>query len=153
MSWWIVQRDVALTEQVPAAPERVRDFYVDLDNVKLVHPLVVSVRTLSRADTPDGYLHSYRVQDRIPLGPFTLRTSYLARLHVAVSGQVSTEARQFPGVRLDGTVAFEQVSGGTRVSERIRIRAPRPLATLTVREAVQAHTAMLAGIREHFESA
>jgi hypothetical protein len=49
-------------------------------------------------------------------------------------------------------VSFEPVDNGTRVTERIRITAPRLLAPLTTREAVKAHIAMLAGIRHHFES-
>ena len=64
-----------------------------------------------------------------------------------------TEADQSPGVHLRGTVSFEPTDGGTRLTERIRIAAPRPLAPMTTREAVKAHVAMLAGIRRHFESA
>jgi hypothetical protein len=153
MSWWIADAERTLTEEVPAPPDQVRDFYVDLDNIKLVHPLIVSVQTLSRSETPDGYRQSYRVVDRIPLGPFTIQITYQARLHVPAEGDVMTEADQSPGVRLRGTVSFEPVDGGTRVTERIRIAAPRPLAAMTTREAVKAHIAMLAGIRRHFESA
>lgn len=142
-----------MTEDVPGPPDEVRDFYVDLDNIKLVHPLIVSVETLSRTETPDGYRQSYRVVDRIPLGPFTIRITYRARLHVPATGDVLTEADQSPGVRLRGTVSFEPADGGTRVTERIRIAAPRLLAPVTIREAVKAHTEMLAGIRRHFESA
>jgi hypothetical protein len=153
MSWWTAYAERTLTEDVPAPPDEVRDFYVDLDNIKLVHPLIVSVESLSRAETSDGYRRSYRVIDRIPLGPCAIRITYQARLHVPAEGDVMTEADQFPGVRLRGTVSFEQVGTGTRVTERIRIAAPRPLAGLTTREAVKAHVAMLAGIRSHFESA
>ena len=152
MSWWLAHAQRTLSEEVPAPPGDVRDFYVDLDNIKLVHPLIVSVEALSRTETPDGYLQSYRVRDRIPLGPFTIRTTYQARLHVPADGDVLTEADQSPGVRLRGTVRFEPIDGGTRVAERIRITAPRLLAPVTVREAVKAHIAMLAGIRSHFES-
>jgi hypothetical protein len=152
MSWWIAHAERTLTEEVPAPPNEVRDFYVDLDNIKLVHPLIVSVEAVSRSETPGGYLQSYRVQDRIPLGPFTIQITYRARLQVPADGDVMTEADQSPGVRLRGTVSFEPVDNGTRVTERIRITAPRLLAPLTTREAVKAHVAMLAGIRHHFES-
>jgi hypothetical protein len=152
MSWWVAHAERALSEEVPAPPDDVRDFYVDLDNIKLVHPLIVSVQATSRTETPDGYLQSYRVVDRIPLGPFTIKTAYQARLHVRVDGVVMTEADQSPGVRLRGTVSFDPIDGGTRLTERIRITAPRPLAAMTTREAVKAHIAMLAGIRRHFES-
>lgn len=141
-----------LAEHVPAPPDAVRGFYVDLDNIRLVHPLIVSVDTLSRSQTPEGYQQSYRVVDRIPLGPFTVRITYHARLRVPAAGDVLTEADQSPGVRLRGTVSFEPDDGGTRVTERIRIGAPRLLAGVTVREAVKAHAEMLAGIRSHFES-
>jgi hypothetical protein len=84
-----------------------------------------------------------------------MRITYQARLDVPTKGPkvrpVLTEADQSPGVRLHGTVSFEPIDAGTRVTERIRIAAPRPLAAMTTREAVKAHIAMLAGIRRHFE--
>ncbi|MGZ4528853.1 MAG: SRPBCC family protein [Mycobacterium sp.] len=152
MSWWVAHAEHTLTEEVPASPGEVRDFYVDLDNIKLVHPLIVSVETLSRSETPDGFVHSYRVRDRIPLGPFTINVTYRARLQVPAAGDVLTEADQSPGVHLRGTVSFEPIAAGTRVTERIRIAAPRLLAPMTTREAVKAHIAMLAGIRRRFET-
>jgi ligand-binding SRPBCC domain-containing protein len=156
MSWWMAHADRTLTEEVPAPPDQVRDFYVDLDNIKLVHPLIVSVQAESRTETPDGYRQSYSVIDRIPLGPFTMQITYRARLHVRADDPqltVSTEADQSPGVRLRGTVTFEPTDGGTRVTERIRFAVPRPLAAITIREGVKAHIEMLAGIRRHFETA
>jgi hypothetical protein len=148
---WIARAERTLTEQIPAPPDEVRRFYVDLNNIRLVHPLVTSVRTLARSETADGYVQVYRVRDRIPLKLFTLRISYWARLHVPVAGDVIAEARQFPRVRLHSTVTFEAFGPGTHLVERMRIEAPRVLATVTTREAVEAHTAMLAGIRRHFE--
>lgn len=153
MSWWVAQTERTLTQEVPAAPNEVRDFYVDLDNLKRFHPLIVSVQTVSRSQTPDGYQQSYRVVDRIPLGPLTMKITYRARLHVPAEGDVTTEADQSPGVHLRGTVSFEPIGGGTRLSERLRIAAPRPLAAVTTREAIKAHIEMLAGIRRHFGSA
>lgn len=141
-----------LADDVPAPPADVRDFYVDLRNMKLVHPLVVSVRTISRRDTTDGYIEDYRVGDRIPLGKLTVPISYRVRLAVPAGGDVVTSARQFPRVRLDGTVSFEAVGVGTRIVERLSISAPAPLAGLTTRQAVRAHRAMLGAIRRHFES-
>ena len=148
MAWWTCSAEATLSEYVAAPPAEVRDFYVDLNNIRLVHPLVVSVRTIARTDTPDGYEQTYRVHDRIPLGRLTLRTRYVARLHVPVTGNVSAEARQFPMVRLRSVVTFDGIDDGTRVVEHIRIQAPRLLAAVTVREAVKAHTAMLSNIRD-----
>ena len=141
-----------LTEVVPASPDQVRDFYVDLDNVTVFHPLVVSVQTISRSETAEGYVQTYRVRDRIPLGALAIRIRYWARVEVPVHGDVLTEARQFPRVRLRGTVTFEPIDSGTRLTERLQIAAPRLLAATTRRQAVNAHIAMLAGIRDHFQS-
>jgi hypothetical protein len=152
VSIWISQAARTLTEEIPAPPNQVRDFYVDLDNIKVVHPLVVSVQTLSRSDSADGYRQTYRVRDRIPLGPFAIRVTYWARVEVPVQGDVITEARQFPQVRLNGIVSFEPIASGTRLTERLRIAAPRLLAAMTQREAVNAHITMLARIRSHFQS-
>ena len=152
MSFWITNAVETLTEEIPAAPDKVRDFYVDLDNIKVVHPLVVSVQSISRSETADGYQQTYRVRDRIPLGVFALRITYVAQLQVPLHGDVITEARQFPRVRLNGRVTFEPIDAGTRLTERLRIAAPRPLAATTRREAVSAHVAILAGIRSHFQS-
>ena len=140
-----------VSEEIPAPPDAVRDFYVDLDNIKRIHPLVVGVRATNRQETADGYIQSYRVQDRIPLGPLHLRISYVARLHVRNAGDVIADAFQFPRVRLHTRVTFEPVGEGTRITERMRIDAPRALAAMTVSEAVKAHTAMLAGMRRCFE--
>ena len=153
MSWWTPEAERTVTEDVPASPEAVRDFYVDLDSLTLVHPLIVSVEELSRDDLADGgYRQRYRVVDRVRMGPFRFQIAYRAQWDVPVQGDVLTEAVQSPGVRLRGTVSFEPIDGGTRLTERIRISAPRPLAGYTNREAVKAHVAMLASIRAHFES-
>ncbi|MGA7464048.1 SRPBCC family protein [Mycobacterium sp.] len=152
MSFWISHSAHTLTDEIPAPPNRVRDFYVDLDNIKVVHPLVVSVQTISRSQTPNGYQQTYRVHDRIPLGPLAIRITYWARVEVPEHGDVLTEARQFPRVRLNGTVNFQPIDAGTLLTERLQIAAPRLLAAMTQREAVDAHVAMLAGIRSHFEA-
>ena len=143
-------RDVVLTEQVRAPPQQVRAFYADLVNMSTVHPLLVSVRELSRTPTSDGYERTYRVTDRIPLGPFTLRTTYRVRMVVPAAGDLSAEARQFPRVRLRTVVTFTPVDSGTQVAERISIEAPPILAPLIARKALAAHREMLAGIRRRF---
>jgi hypothetical protein len=149
--WWIGRAERNLSEEIPAPPDAVRAFYVDLRNIIRVHPLVVSVTPTDRAESADGYTQTYRVRDRIPLGPLTLGTSYTARVTVPGNGDVHTEARQFPRVQLIGTVSFDPSGDGTRLTERLLITAPRPLAGFTVSEAVKAHQALLVGIREHFE--
>ena len=152
MSWWHVHTERTMSDDVPAPPERVRDFYVDLNNIRLVHPLIVSVDLVSSGQTDGGFERTYRVVDRVPVGPFTMAITYRARLWVPVDGDVLTEADQPPGVRLRGVVSFEPIPTGTRVTERVRFSAPRPLAGVTIREGVKAHVEMLAGMRRHFET-
>ena len=151
MSWWVTRSERTVSEEIPAPHDEVRDFYVDLDNIKRVHPLLVAVRATHRQQTADGYVQTYRVQDRIPMGPLHLRISYVARLHVPNAGDVTAEALQFPRVRLRTTGTFEPIAAGTRITEHMRIEAPRALAAMTIREAVKAHTEMLAGVRRCFE--
>ena len=139
-----------VSAQISAGPAAVRRFYADLDNIVALHPLVVGVRSLSSVLIPGGYEETYRVKDVVPLGLLRIPISYIARLTVPDSGPVLTEARQFPRVRLDAVVSFDPDGTGTRLTERIAISAPRPLLGVTVRRAIAAHTAMLAGIRAHF---
>nr|CRL66558.1 Polyketide cyclase / dehydrase and lipid transport [Mycolicibacterium malmesburyense] len=140
-----------LSEDIPAPVGDVRAFYVNLDNLPTVHPLVVSVRSADRRPDGQGYQQDYRIVDRIRMGPITMRTAYRARVAVSAAGDVIAQARQFPGVRLNTAVDFVPTGTGTRVTERITIEAPRPLAAFTVREATRAHREMLAGIRRRFE--
>ena len=151
MSLWIAHAERTISDDIPAAPDTVRDFYVDLDNIKDLHPLVVSVELLSHDRIADGYQKTYRVRDRIPLGPLSMPIVYWAQVQVPTHGDVITEARQFPQVRLNGAVSFQPIEMGTRLTERLNIAAPRLLAATTQRQAVDAHVAMLAGIRAHFE--
>ncbi len=59
VSWWrAAERTVS--EEIPAPPDEVRDFYVDLDNIKQVHPLVVAVRRTDRQQTANRHVQSYR---------------------------------------------------------------------------------------------
>jgi hypothetical protein len=154
-SWWIARSEHSLVQTVPAPPAVVRDFYVDLDNITAVHPLVTAVDTIAREETPGGYSQTYRVRDRVPLGPLQLGIAYTATIRVPSGddpvGDVHTDARQFPQVRLTGVVSFVGIDGGTRLTERLVIEAPRPLASMTVSQAVHAHVDMLAGIARRFE--
>ncbi|MFN6545150.1 SRPBCC family protein [Mycolicibacterium nivoides] len=150
MNIWIGQARRRVGGEVPAPPEQVRAFYVDLDNISQVHPLVQWVRSTSRVDLADGYRQDYQVRDRIPLGPLALPITYRARLIVPSVGPVTAQARQFPQVRLDSRVDFAATGTGTRITEELTIAAPRPLLAITVKQAVAAHATMLAAIGKLF---
>lgn len=149
-SMGIAYSEHALREDIPAPPAVVRDFYVDLRNIIAVHPLVVSVTAAHTDTATPGDERTYRVRDRIPIGPLTLPVTYSATVRVAEDGVVHTTAHQFPAIRLTGIVTFDPTDAGTRLTERLTIGAPWPLAALTSRRAVAAHATMLAGIRMRF---
>lgn len=128
----------------------VRGHYADLTNLAMVHPLIVSVDLIGDTAGDDGSRRTYRIKDLVPMGLLKLPIVYTAVMVVPASGPVTSQAFQFPRIRLDSEVSFEPVAGGTRLTERIRISAPGPLLGLTVRRAVAAHTEMLAGLRRHF---
>ena len=48
MGRWIGQAECTVDSVVPAAPAQVRAFYVDLDNMVRIHPLVVAVDVVGR---------------------------------------------------------------------------------------------------------
>jgi hypothetical protein len=150
VSIWIGQARRSVSGEVPAPPEQVRAFYVDLDNISQVHPLVQWVHSTSRLELDDGYRQDYRVRDRIPFGPLALPITYRATLVVPASGPVTARARQFPQVQLDSVVNFAATETGTRITEDLTIAAPRPLLAITVAQAVAAHTTMLAAIAKVF---
>lgn len=148
---WMSRSRFELREEVPAAPDEVRTFYADSANMKLVHPLVVAVDCLVDRQGTEGRRRDYRVRDRIPFGPLALPVTYRATVLIAPDGVVHTEARQFPSVRLRGTVTFAASGAGTTVTETVDIAAPRPVTAFTAGQAEEAHAAMLAAIRRHFE--
>ncbi|MGV0853453.1 SRPBCC family protein [Mycolicibacterium phlei] len=145
-----VRTECVVADEVGAAPEQVRAFYSDLTNIAAVHPLVVAVHPGPRVPDAAGYRQGYRIVDRITLGPLAIRIRYWVRMTVPDTGDVIAESRQFPRVRLHTAVSFTPTAHGTRITERMSIDAPRPLAAFTVRQAVVAHREMLAGIRERF---
>ena len=148
---WMSRSRFELREEVPAAPDEVRTFYADLANMKLVHPLVVAVDCLVDRQGTGGRRRDYRVRDRIPFGPLALAVTYRATVLIAPDGVVHTEARQFPRVRLRGTVTFAASGAATTVTETVDIEAPRPLTAFTASRAEKAHAAMLTAIRRHFK--
>jgi hypothetical protein len=150
MPSWVATAERRVRERIPGPPEQVREFYVDLDRIAQVHPLVVAVTSTGRTDTADGYIQTYQVADRIPFGPISLPIRYRVRLSVPRSGEVRAQSWQFPRVHLDTTVSFAADGNATVLTETMRISAPRPLLGVTVRQGVAAHQEMLARIAQLF---
>ena len=116
------RRRGTLFDEIPAAPDEVRDFYVDLDNIKVstrwsyrCRPARHQDRRRLRADLSGARPYS--------IGAVAMRITYRARVDVPIHGDVITEARQFPRVRLRGVVTFEPIESGTRLTERLQHRS------------------------------
>ncbi len=141
--------DRTLSESVPADPDVVREYCVDLRHLPDVHP-DGPIRTVSRRATTDDDELVYRVQDGVPLGFVTLPLVYTVRLRVPIAGSVSAETHPVPLVRLDSVIAFEPIPAGTRLKEYLRISAPRPVLTLVAGRVFAAHAELLVAVRRHF---
>lgn len=111
MNSWIASADRTVSERIAAPPDVVRAFYVDLDNLRTLHPFLVSVRSTDRQATAEGYVQTYKVREDIPLGPVKLPIRFVARLSVPESGDVVTDSYQFPRVHLHTVVSFEPAAG------------------------------------------
>jgi hypothetical protein len=129
--------------------ERLHAFLCDLENYAPLHPLIESIEEIAATPELPG-ARRYRVVDRIPLGPFRLRTVYIAALDPVSEREVHGHAWQSPGVRLHTVYALEESALGTRLIERVSVEAPRFLA-FVVRQARRSHEETLARMKELFE--
>ena len=93
----------------------------------------------------------HRVIDRIPLGPFKLKTVYVAALEPRGEDEVRGHAWQRPSVRLHTRYGLAEVSSGTRLVERCFVEAPRLLRPFVVSQARKAHDETLDGLKALLE--
>ncbi len=134
--------------RVPRA--QLHAFLCDLHNYVPLHPLIESIEEVSPTDDMPG-ARRYRVVDRLPLGPFRLRTVYSAALESVTANEVHGHAWQSPGVRLHTTYSLEETESGTRLIERVSIEAPRILRRFVVSQARQSHKQTLAKMKALLE--
>ena len=134
--------------RVPRA--QLHDFLCDLHNYVPLHPLIESIEEIPPTDEMHG-ARRYRVVDRIPLGPFRLRTVYTAALESVTTGEVHGHAWQSPAIRLQTIYALEEAGAGTRLVERVSIEAPRILRRYVVRQARRSHKVTLTKMKALLE--
>ena len=137
--------------EIRVPQERLHAFLCDLHNYVPLHPLIESIEEISPTDEMPG-ARRYRVVDRIPLGPFRLRTVYVAALESVTASEVRGHAWQSPGVRLLTIYALEETESGTRLVERVSIQAPRILRRFVVSRARQSHEETLAKMKALLEA-
>ena len=136
------------TVDIQVGRARLHDFLCDLQNYRTLHPLIESIEEIARSEEmPDA--RRYRVVDRIPVGPFRLRTVYTAALEAVTENEIHGYAWQVPRIRVNTVYELEEIALGTRLSERVSIEAPRFLHRFVVREARRSHQETLTEIKHH----
>jgi hypothetical protein len=142
----MVDDTFTLEEDLDVAPSVLRAFLCDLNNLVALHPLIESIEELKPNEELPRAKH-YRVVDRIPLGPFKLRTVYTAALDPVGENEVHGYAWQFPSIELRTVYAFTAAPLGTHLVERVRVDAPRFLRGFVVEQARLAHVETLSRMK------
>ena len=138
--------DFVLESEIRVSRARLHAFLCDLHNFVPLHPLIESIEEIE-PDDEMPHARRYRVVDRIPIGPFRLRTVYTAALEPVGEREVHGHASQSPGVRLHTIYALEEVASGTRLVERVSVAAPRMLRRFVVARARKSHEETLAKMK------
>lgn len=129
---------------------RLHAFLCDLHNYVPLHPLIESIEEIAPTEELPR-ARRYRVVDRIPLGPFRLRTVYTAALEPVTEHEVHGHAWQSPGVRLHTIYALEDTATGTRLVESVSVKAPRMLRRFVIGQARKSHEETLVKMKLHLE--
>ncbi len=131
---------------IRVAPTRLHSFLCDLHNYVSLHPLIESIEEISPAEGRPR-ARRYRVVDRIPLGPFKIRTVYTAALDPVSEHEVHGHAWQSLGIRLHTVYLLKEVASGTHLVERVSVSAPRILRGFVVSQARKSHQETLAKMK------
>lgn len=136
--------------EIGTARERLHAFLCDLSNYRALHPLIESIEELPAcSEMPGG--RRYRVVDRVPVGPFRLRTAYVAALEPVGESEVHGRAWRSPGIRIGTIYRLEVISSGTRLVETASVEAPRLLRRFVLHQARQSHAVTLAKMKTLLE--
>lgn len=134
--------DFELIREIAVAVDVIHAFLCDLHSSVPLHPFIESIQDLPASDALPA-ARRYRVVDRIPLGPFKLKTVYTAALDPVGPNEVHGHAWQSPGIRLHTIYSLSPSPSGTRLVESCHIKAPRLLKSFTVSQARKAHAKTL----------
>ena len=142
--------DFVLESEIQVTRGRLHAFLCDLQNYVPLHPLIESIEEISPTDALPCARH-YRVVDRIPVGPFRLRTVYTAALDPVSDREVHGHARQSPGIRLLTVYSLHDAESGTRLVEQVSVEAPRLLRRFVISQARKSHQETLAKMKTLLE--
>ncbi|HBX70064.1 MAG TPA: hypothetical protein DEH25_11985 [Chloroflexi bacterium] len=129
---------------IDADPVDVRNFLADLSHHDQIHPLIVQVEELT---PPEVDFRRYQITDRVPVGPFTMKAVYEADIRISPAGDVISEARQSPGIRLQNVTQCIPSNGGTRLVEKVTVSAPRLLLGFVTQQAQESHEGMFSRLK------
>lgn len=136
--------------EIRVALPKLREFLCDLRHYLPLHPLIESIDDLPpTAELP--HARHYRVVDKIPFGPFRLKTVYRAALEPVSDHEVRGHAWQFPAVHLVTDYRLQASATGTRLVERAHVEAPFLLLGFVTRQASDAHAETLRGMKALLE--
>ncbi len=125
---------------MPAAPEAVVDFLMDLDRHRGLHPFLVSAEVVAHGVGEAGPWWEWRVLERPRLGPVRYPIRFPARLVRTSPTSMESWVGAAPGCVLRSvTSAAVEGDGSTSVVERTRVSAPRPAVAYMERQARTAH--------------
>lgn len=148
--------DFVLEVRIGARRATVHEALCDLHRLEPLHPFIESIEALP-ASPALPKARRYRVVDRIPLGPFRLKTVYTAALEPVADDEVHGHAWQSPGITLRTIYTLtpgEGEDGGeadTRLAERCFVSAPWGFGGFVRRQARRAHAELLRGLKALLE--
>ncbi len=134
---------------IEAPPERVLALVSEFSEHHRVHPLIIKVEP---GTPPQGVLKRYFITDQLQWGPLRFKIVYRADILDVGPGHVHTQAYQSPKTTVDNFTTVTPEGSGTRLSERVTLRAPTPLFGYAFSQAQAAHREMLARIKHALEA-
>lgn len=125
---------------IEVSPAVVRDFLTTLHNQIKIHPLIVKIQQENSTTRQDGVsVDHYRIRDRMKLGPFTIQFTYRVEMSITATGEIISDAYQAPRIHLHNTTWCLAERNGTRLRERVEIKAPGLLIQTVYQQGKQAH--------------
>jgi hypothetical protein len=143
--------DFELSIEIAVPRARLHAFLCDLACFSALHPFIESITRLP-ADPARPRALRHRVVDRIPLGPFRLRTVYTAALEPIADDEILGEAWQWPGVHLTTRYRLADRGDKTGLREAAVVEAPLGLRGFVRRQAFAAHRTTLERLKALLES-
>ena len=146
---------LCLTEQVPAPPDSVFEFFSDPGCTKVLQPYVYKVEIVRRLfDAGVQEIH-FRAWEKVPLlgGRWHQRNAIRANWRLSDPPRyMESRGYSFPGVHLHITYTFDPTEAGTtNLSLNIHFKAPGVLMPIVLREGEKAQRELLKNLRKHFE--